>query len=1134
IDVINEKNAVLTRTIQIRNGTGTFSFEVTPAMRGDITVRAWSVFQDARVARVGRTVLVDPGSGVTIDVTTGQRTYRPGERAQMTLTTSKDGHRVPAAIGIDIVDESVFSVGQARAGLAAVNFAIEQNLLTPKLFVHGFQPTNLTDGKDTMDERTVQRAVLAQTQPEIHASAVNSIQQNRRQIRERQQKQKKRNIQVLMILLVILPLSILPVIYQEWRGEETGERFAYSMLAGFAGLVISTVLFIALLAGSIISRGGSAIFFYGIIGIYSLSAGFLLVHLFRHRDHPLLTYTVANAVLYLGLIGTMFVLNNQFTQSPRFGIFAWLIPLTFLIYPATLLAGAGSLIDRGRLVAGIAAALIAVSFVSPAMGMVFLQGLQGDAIQTMATREVQDRAEALRQQGPGGKGGTVDGGGDTVTTQGGKTVDVRQFFPETLYSDTIVTGSDGSATVNLTMADSITTWRVSSFAATREGSTGSARDSIRVFQPFFMKPDIPLQLTQRDQVTIPVSVFNYKSYAQNVTVTLRRNDWFTATGYTDTVQVPSNSVRSVSFTLKARENGGHDITFVASTDRGSTDAVRKHVTVAPYGKQFTETASGTLSGTTTFTMAVPREAVDGSAKAVLRLYPGTFGQVVQGIKRLFHMPNGCFEQTSSSLYPDILALRYLEATDRTNPEIRMTAERFISQGYQRLLTFETSTEGGYSLFGRGPPNLLLTAYGLMEMSDMDKVYPVDQQVINEMQRFITRQQRDDGSWPTEGSLEYAIGIGNSKIAYTAYVTWALAHSGSSSDAVDQGIDYIAANLNVDKAGTMTLAVALNALVDAEQRPDLQTRIAAELEERALRNGDTVHWKEQEQQQERYYYPRGGNSVLVTATIANALQKGKMQLGLAEDALRYLVKQKSGHGGWGSTHNTVMALKALTRAEQTGVAKTGTIRLERNGEQVFEKTITAQTRNEVHTILLNMSKGQNRFTLTGPENSGFYYELKQQYHLPWQETGQPAGTTPISLDVSYDRRNLTVDDTVQVNVEVGVEQGRVGMALVQLGIPPGFTVETGTLNQVQRQGTISRYEIGGRQLTLYLEQVQGTRTFSFEMRATQPVEASTGPSTAYDYYNPTLDVTEAPVRFHVVRSRDGGQVGRPGDGTDLLS
>src|SRR5947209_18474516 len=110
---------------------------------------------------------------------------------------------------------------------------------------------------------------------------------------------------------------------------------------------------------------------------------------------------------------------------------------------------------------------------------------------------------------------------------------------------------------------------------------------------------------------------------------------------------------------------------------------------------------------------------------------------------LLRMPFGCFEQTSSSTYPNMLALDYMKRTEKLTPEVHAKAEGYIGNGYQRLLTFEVPG-GGFSWFGNAPANKILTAYGLMELYEMSKVYEVDpKQITRTPKRSTSQQERNE-------------------------------------------------------------------------------------------------------------------------------------------------------------------------------------------------------------------------------------------------------------------------------------------------------------------------------------------------------------------------------------------------------
>ena len=111
----------------------------------------------------------------------------------------------------------------------------------------------------------------------------------------------------------------------------------------------------------------------------------------------------------------------------------------------------------------------------------------------------------------------------------------------------------------------------------------------------------------------------------------------------------------------------------------------------------------------------------------------------------------------------------------------------------------------------------------------------------------------------------------------------------------------------------------------------------------------------------------------------------------------------------------------------------------------------------------------------------------------------------------------VNDTVAVEVGVKLNKdGVVKMALIDLGVPTGFTVLTEDLSRLVEQGVIARYELTGRQIIIYLEDFssQMPLRFSYRLRARFPMRAQTPASSAYDYYNPSDLTVRAPVEVVV--------------------
>ena len=132
------------------------------------------------------------------------------------------------------------------------------------------------------------------------------------------------------------------------------------------------------------------------------------------------------------------------------------------------------------------------------------------------------------------------------------------------------------------------------------------------------------------------------------------------------------------------------------------DIVVREIDVIPNGREQNVVFNGRLENEVQHEIAFPSDSIPDASKIFVRLYPGPLSQVIEGMDSLLRMPFGCFEQTSSSTYPNVLALDYMKRTKKLTPEVHAKAEGYIANGYQRhLLTFEVAS-GGFSWFGSAP------------------------------------------------------------------------------------------------------------------------------------------------------------------------------------------------------------------------------------------------------------------------------------------------------------------------------------------------------------------------------------------------------------------------------------------------
>jgi hypothetical protein len=310
------------------------------------------------------------------------------------------------------------------------------------------------------------------------------------------------------------------------------------------------------------------------------------------------------------------------------------------------------------------------------------------------------------------------------------------------------------------------------------------------------------------------------------------------------------------------------------------------------------------------------------------------------------MPGGCFEQTSSSTYPNVLVMDYLKASKKITPEIQAKAEGYISLGYQRLVTFEVKG-GGFSWFGEAPANKILTAYGLMEFSDMSRVHEVDPRLIERTQTWLAGQQQQDGSFKPDSNFinEGATNRYNTDVVrITAYIGWALASTGyrrSHRQGQAVRVSHV-----TGKEDAYTLAVIANFAADYARDRGWTDSSIQTLAAKATEDQTTAHWN---QEGETPTSARNDSADLeTTALAAQALLKSGQKSGLAKKALDYLTAKKDAMGNWQTTQATILALKAFALSFTRGASAdtAGTIVVSCDGKAVERVQITKDNNDYV--------------------------------------------------------------------------------------------------------------------------------------------------------------------------------------------
>ncbi len=1134
LDIVRDGQTVSTRVLEAQNGKAEVAVDLTPDLYGTLALHAYVIPVGGEIQRDTRLVIVDAPQSLGVKIQPDRTVYAPGDKAGVDfIITGADGKSVPATLGLSAVDEAVYALQEQDPGFLKVYFLLEKELLTPKYDLHGFSLTESViypeqEAALRADQQIAAQAALAGglLVPGFSLS-VNTRSEALAQIYEDQQRYFQIAGDLWLFWLIALPLVIL-MMTLFWMGRD--HVFLRSLGVGALALVIMVV------AGAItlpLWEYLEEMSLWILLGVSGVSWLVVFGHAVAVKD-PLRSWVLALWFFYVLILGGLVYLGNDLGSALNE---SWLMAAAWLtlIFPVIyFISGAGQFVQGRRWLAagywsiGTPVVIIAVVALSmsmnsslggmPAGGVVMQEPMMDGALPPMAMEEavlfnaVEAPMEMERQE-------TATASADKSGAQTAAEPRLRQNFGETMvWLPELRTDEQGRLHLDLPLFDNITTWRLTAMAHSDSGQLGMATAPLKVFQDFFVDFDLPYALTQHDEVSLPVAVYNYLDQPQSVRLVLEPAGWFELMeGGEKTVALEPNEVSVVYFRIKVTAvQGRYRPTVRAYGERLSDATTATHdVLIVPDGKRFTDTWSGSLTETQERTVFLPDAVIPGTAQVEVKIYPSVMSQVVEGMDSILQMPNGCFEQTSSSTYPDVLVLDYMKRTGQSTPEIRMKAEQYINIGYQRLTTFEV-VGGGFSLFGEAPADRMLTAYGLMEFTDMAQVYPVDKAFVDRAAQWLMGQQQSDGTWTNDQGLVHESSLSNlggDRTPVTAYIVWALIHAGYKDEPVTQrGLAYVQEHAGAVK-DPYALALVANALVVGAPDDGMTQSTLERLAGMAQQEGKNIWW-------ESGVATMMGStdqtaSLETTALAAYAFIKANVHPELVNPALNYLVEQKDERGTWYSTQATILSLKALMASVTAGGEQTDArVTVGLNGSRHEPLQINAGNYDVVQVVTFeDVKPGENLVQLAVEGQASLMAQVTVRYYLPWNALPEISAEEKPAMDIQvhYDRTQLRVDDTVGVSVTVVLREGTVDWALVDLGTPPGFTVLTDELEaRVAHDltaevvgGRLKKFELTGRQALIYLQGLEAGKpfTFSYRLRARFPLTAKAPASQAYDYYNP---------------------------------
>jgi hypothetical protein len=672
----------------------------------------------------------------------------------------------------------------------------------------------------------------------------------------------------------------------------------------------------------------------------------------------------------------------------------------------------------------------------------------------------------------------------------------RVDFKETLYWNAgVKTDQDGKASVEFALNDSVTSFRASADAFSENGALGQSSAIIESVQPFYLEPKLPLEVSTGDQVRIPVGLVNATDGSlMNGELTLDLPSPGLSKKFDSAFSLNAQQRLRRLLSLAPFKQPGNAELVLNANIAGYNDRVTRNLVVKPLGFPVEAGFGGLIAGgdTVTHEIVIPPSLVRGSLSTRVVIYPTPLASMNEALKRLIREPHGCFEQTSSSTYPLVMAQQYFMSHQGVDPSLIQRSADMLEKGYQRLTGYECKG-GGFEWFGNDPGHDALTAYGLMEFTDMAEVRHVDPAMLQRTREWLLKQRDGKGGFERKTNTLHTW-LADPDVAFT-YNTWALLKASVDAD-LSAEVTWIR-NTAEATDNTYVLALAANVFSlagDKDGEEHMLDKLAGRQASDGSLEGATVS-----------VVGSGGEALKIetTALAATAWLRNPAYSLNVDNAIEYLAAVCKG-GRFGSTQSTILALQAIVAYDKAHAKPkaSGTLQLVVDGRPVGEAvafTHDTQGAIELPSFSDLLTEGKHKIQVVMTGGSEMPYSLSADYNTL---TPNSSDECALQLEVALANRKIQEGASTEVNVSLfNIASKKIPTPTAIIGIPGGLEVRHDQLKELVAAGKIAAYEVRGREVILYWLALEAEQRVDLSISLVAAIPGTyTGPaSRAYLYY-----------------------------------
>ena len=534
---------------------------------------------------------------------------------------------------------------------------------------------------------------------------------------------------------------------------------------------------------------------------------------------------------------------------------------------------------------------------------------------------------------------------------------VRTNFADTAFwVGQAITNAEGIATVEFDMPESLTAWKIKTWALGHGTRVGEGESQVVTRKNILVRLQAPRFFVEKDEVVLSANVHNYLPQNKTVRVSLvsandvllplaglERTAAVPGWKLTQEVEIPASGEKRVDWRVKVADFGEAVVTMEALTDEES-DAMQMKFPAYVHGMQKQEAFSGFIrfdEASGSIKINVPEQRRISDTWLEVRYSPTLAGAMIDALPYLLEYPYGCTEQTLNRFLPAVITHKILlgmnlDLADIQKKQTNLNAQelgddkeraerwkrrnsdpvhtpvfsqeemqKIVKEGVTRLTEMQVS-DGGWGWFsGYGersyPHTTAVVVHGLQiaQQNDVALVPGMLDRGIAWLKRYQAEEVQKIKNAPTE-TQPYKLHADN----LDALIYMILGDAGAFHEEMREFLYRDRNHLTVYSKGLFGLA-----LHKQGGHVEQLAMILQNIEQFVVEDNEnqTAYLKLPE---DNHWWNWYGNSIEANAVYLKLLAKTDPKGARAPRLVKYLLNNRSHGTYWNSTRDTALCIEAL--------------------------------------------------------------------------------------------------------------------------------------------------------------------------------------------------------------------------------